>query len=64
MKERADREGQRADQAERDPDAARQEREDARVRAAAAEGEAKALRDTQGEARRPFWHRWLGVPPS
>ena len=30
------------------------------VRAATAEGEARALRDTLEEARRPAWRRWLG----
>lgn len=47
---------------------AEREREDARVRAAAAEGEAKALREALDEARatsadmrRPAWQRWLGI---
>jgi len=31
-----------------------------RVRAAAAEGEAKGLREALAEAKRPFWRRWLG----
>ena len=26
----------------------------------AAQGEAKGLRETLAEARRPFWRRWLG----
>ena len=34
--------------------------EEARIRAAAAEGEAKGLRLVLEEARRPFWRRWLG----
>ncbi|MDP9373252.1 MAG: hypothetical protein M3Q65_12525 [Chloroflexota bacterium] len=37
------------------------EREAAKVAAAAAEGEAKGLREALTEARRPFWRRWLGV---
>lgn len=51
----------RADRAEHERDQARQEREDARVRAAGAEGEAKALREALVEARRPAWRRWLGL---
>ena len=39
----------------------RQDREDARVRAATAEGEARALREALAEARRPAWRRWLGL---
>ncbi len=35
-------------------------REEARIRAATAEGEAKGLRLALAEARRPFWRRWLG----
>lgn len=42
--------------------AARQQREDARVRAASAEGEARALRGALAEARRPTWRRWLDLP--
>ncbi len=38
---------------------AEREREEARIRAAAAEGEAKGLREALAEARRPFWRRWL-----
>ena len=45
-----------------------QEREEARVRAASAEGEAKTLREALVEARaiiaharRPAWQRWLGI---
>lgn len=45
---------------ERDRDALRQDREEARVRTATAEGEAKALREALREAQRPFWHRWIG----
>ena len=41
-------------------DQVRQEREDARVRAARAEGTASALRAALAEAQRPFWRRWLG----
>ena len=37
-----------------------QEREDARVRAAAAEGELKAVREALAEAQRPAWRRLLG----
>ncbi len=51
-----------ASRAERERDAAQAERdrEAAKVAAAAAEGEAKGLRLTLEEARRPFWRRWLG----
>ena len=31
------------------------------VRAASAEGEARALREALDDARRPVWRRWLGV---
>ena len=31
------------------------------VRAALAEGEARALREALDDARRPVWRRWLGV---
>ncbi len=41
-------------------DMARAKREAAKVAAAAAEGEAKGLREALTEARRPFWRRWLG----
>ncbi len=41
-------------------DQAEQQREEARVRAATAEGEVKGLRLALEEARRPFWRRWLG----
>jgi hypothetical protein len=51
---------QRADRAEAERDAARAEREAGRVAAAAAEGEAKGLREALAEARRPFWRRWFG----
>lgn len=34
---------------------------EALVRAAGAEGEARALREALDEARRPFWRRWLGT---
>jgi hypothetical protein len=44
----------------RERDAARAEREAAKVAAASAEGEAKGLRLALEEARRPFWRRWLG----
>ncbi len=37
----------------------REEREEARVRAAQAEAEARGLREALTEARRPFWRRWL-----
>ena len=40
--------------------AAEREREEARIRAAAAEGEAKGLRLALERAERPFWRRWLG----
>ena len=46
---------------EQERDALRQDREDARVRAATAEGEARALREALDDARRPAWRRWLGV---
>ena len=46
---------------EQERDAIRQDREDARVRAATAEGEARALREALAEARRPDWRRWLGL---
>ena len=46
--------------AEAERDVARAEREIAKVAAAAAEGEAKGLREALAEARRPFWRRWLG----
>ena len=52
----------RADQLEADRAEAQAGREEARVRAAAAEGEARALRDALDHARRPAWRRWLGVP--
>ena len=65
-RERADRAEARAERAEADAVAARSEanragqaREEARVQAGAAEGEAKALREALDHARRPFWHRWL-----
>lgn len=51
---------ERAAQAITERDQARQEREEARVRAARAEGTASALREALAEARRPFWQRWLG----
>ena len=51
---------ERAAQAITERDQARQEREDARVRAARAEGTASALREALAEAQRPFWRRWLG----
>jgi hypothetical protein len=35
-------------------------REDARVKAAASEAEAKALREALALMQRPFWRRWLG----
>jgi regulator of protease activity HflC (stomatin/prohibitin superfamily) len=41
--------------------AVRQDHADARVRAAGAEGEARALREALAEARRPAWRRWLGL---
>lgn len=47
-------------EARADADQARQGREDARVRAARAEGQASALREALAEAQRPFWRRWLG----
>ena len=46
---------------EQERDVLRQDREDARVRAAIAEGEARALREVLAEARRPAWQRWLGL---
>ena len=46
---------------EQERDVIRQDREDARVRAATAEGEARALREVLAEARRPAWRRWLGL---
>lgn len=46
---------------EQERDVIRQDREDARVRAATAEGEARALREALDDARRPAWRRWLGV---
>ena len=58
---RADRAEAREAQARGEADQARQEREEARVRAAAAEGEAKALRDALDHARRPAWRRWVGL---
>jgi hypothetical protein len=33
--------------------------ENALIRAAAAEAEAKGLREALAEARRPFWRRWI-----
>jgi hypothetical protein len=36
------------------------EASEARLRAAVAETEAKALREALEEARRPFWRRWIG----
>ncbi len=59
-RERADRAEARAGQAEAERDAARAEREAAKVAEAAAEGEARGLREALSEARRPFWRRWLG----
>ena len=53
-----DRERERADRAESRAIQAEREREEARIRAAAAEGEAKGLRLALEEARRPFWRRW------
>ena len=46
---------------EQERDVLRQDREDARVRAATAEGEARVLREALENARRPAWRRWLGV---
>ena len=60
LREQVKAERGRADQAEAERDAARAERQAAKVAAAAAEGEAKGLRLTLEEARRPFWRRWLG----
>ncbi len=51
----------RLEQVERDRDQARQEREAARVQAASADGEMRALREALAEARRPAWRRWLGL---
>ena len=51
----------RIDHVEQERDVLRQDREDARVRAATAEGEARALREALDDARRPAWRRWLGV---
>lgn len=48
------------DRAQADAATLRQEREEARVRAAQAEGEARALREALEDARRPFWRRWIG----
>ena len=39
---------------------AREELADLAVRVAAAESEARGLREALTEARRPFWRRWLG----
>ncbi len=50
----------RLNHTEHDRDQARQERETARVEAAGAIGEARALREALDEARRPAWRRWLG----
>ncbi len=47
---------------EEERDIVRIEREDARIAAARAEGEATALREALAEARRPPWRRWLGWP--
>jgi hypothetical protein len=46
--------------AEKRPQEAEREREEARARTAAPEGEVKDLRDAAAEAKRPFWRRWLG----
>lgn len=51
---------ERIDRAEQEHDVIRQDREDARVRAATAEGQAEALREALTDARRPAWRRWLG----
>ena len=51
---------QRADRAEAEREAARAEREAAKVAAAAAEGEARGLREALAEAQRSFGRRWLG----
>ena len=51
---------ERAARAEAERNAARVEREAAKVSAASAEGEAKGLRLALEEARRPFWRRWIG----
>lgn len=63
------RERQRADQAEAREATTRtqleqvtQEREAARIEAASAQGEARALREALAEARRPTWRKWLGLP--
>ena len=51
----------RISRVEQERDVLRQDREDARVRAATADGEARALREALAEARRPAWRRWLGL---
>ena len=51
----------RISRVEQERDVFRQDREDARVRAATAEGETRALREALDDARRPAWRRWLGV---
>ncbi len=63
------RERQRADQAEAREattriqlDQVTQDREAARIEAALAQGEARALREALAEARRPTWRKWLGLP--
>ena len=58
---RADRAEARADAAHAAADRAGREREAALIRAAAAEGEAAALREALTYARRPAWRRWLGI---
>ena len=55
------REQQRADTLEARENEARRELTAALVRAATAEGEAKALREALEEARRPFWRRLFGA---
>lgn len=67
LRDSLSREQARADQAEACESEARalaerrgSELTQALVRAAAAEAEAKALREALDEARRPAWRRWLG----
>src|SRR5437763_6529766 len=59
----ADEAEKEAERVGQERDQSRQEREEARVRAASAEGEAaRTLKQALEDARRPFWHRWLGWP--
>jgi hypothetical protein len=49
-----------SDQLQADTARERGRAENAMIRAAAAEAEAKGLRDAMTEARQQFWRRWIG----